>query len=138
MQDKFAIPATDLRALKDERYPNWLRRSAQGATQGILYDPEMGQPVNLACSAAGYAWMATKKDEEAMRLVTKQGFGNHDDFGPQAPKTFKSLMTRVHAARKRGFALTTDVFLPAMSSTAAPVCDDAGNVRAMLIVVMVL
>ena len=55
---------------------------AQGATQGLRYDPEMGRPVRLACSAAGFVWFATKTDEEALRLVAKQGFGDADGLRP--------------------------------------------------------
>lgn len=107
---------------------------AQGATQGLRYDPEMGRPVRLACSAAGFVWFATKTDEEALRLVARQGFGDADDFGPAAPRTIKSLMTHVHATRKRGFAVTVDVFQPAMSSMAAPIHGKGGEVIAILIV----
>ena len=107
---------------------------AQGATQGLRYDPEMGRAVRLSCSAAGYAWLATKGDDEAMRLVTKQGLGNPDDFGPAAPSTIKAVMTQVRAARKRRYAMTVNVFLPAMSSMATPVYSATGEVLALLIV----
>jgi IclR family acetate operon transcriptional repressor len=107
---------------------------AQGATQGLRYDPEMGQPVTLSCSAAGFVWLSTKTDDEALRLVTKQGLGNPDDYGPAAPATLKALMTHVRATRKRGYAITVNVFLPAMSSMAAPVYGPKGDVLAILII----
>jgi IclR family acetate operon transcriptional repressor len=107
---------------------------AQGATQGLRYDPEMGRPVMLACSAAGLMWLATKTDEEALRLIAKQGFGDADDFGPAAPRTVKALMQQVHATRKRGFSVTVDVFQPAMNSMAAPIVGQGGEVIAILIV----
>lgn len=107
---------------------------AQGATQGLRYDPEMGQPVTLSCSAAGFAWLSTKTEDEALRLVTKQGLGDPADYGPAAPATLKALMTQVRATRKRGYAVTVNVFLPAMSSMAAPVYGPKGDVLAMLIV----
>lgn len=107
---------------------------AQGATQGLRYDPEMGRPVTLACSAAGFAWLATKSDDEALRLVSRQGLGNPDDYGPAAPKTIKALMSHVKATRKRGFSVTVDVFLPAMNSMAAPVYGPGGDVLALLII----
>jgi IclR family transcriptional regulator, acetate operon repressor len=107
---------------------------AQGALQGLRYDPEMGRPVTLSCSAAGFVWLSTKSDEEALRLVSNQGFGAPDDFGPAAPTTIKSLMTHIRATRKRGFSITMDVFAPAMSSMAAPVYGRRGEVLAILIV----
>lgn len=107
---------------------------AQGATQGLRYDPEMGRAVRLSCSAAGYTWLATKSDDEALRLITKQGLGNPEDFGPAAPSNLKAVMSQVRAARKRGYAITTNVFLPAMSSMATPVYDAKGDVLATLII----
>jgi len=107
---------------------------AQGATQGLRYDPEMGRAVRLSCSAAGFVWLSTKSDEEALRLVSKQGFEDPDLIGPAAPSTIKALMAHIRATRKRGFGLTVDVFLPAMSSMAAPVYGHDGEIRALLIV----
>lgn len=107
---------------------------AQGARQGILYDPEMGRPVTLSVSAAGIVWMSTKSEEEAMAMVSKQGFGVPAEFGPRAPTTFKALMPMVELARRRKFATTQDMFLPAMSSMATPVVGADGEVRAVLII----
>jgi DNA-binding IclR family transcriptional regulator len=107
---------------------------AQGATVGLRYDPEMGQAVTLSCSAAGLAWLATKTEEEALRLVAKQGLGDPKDYGPDAPATLKALMTQVRATQKRGYATTVNVFLPGMSSMAAPVYNSGKEVVALLIV----
>jgi DNA-binding IclR family transcriptional regulator len=107
---------------------------AQGATQGLRYDPEMGQPVTLSCSAAGLVWLATKTEDEALRLLTKQGLGNPDDYGPAAPTTLKAVMTQVRATRKRGYAMTVNVFLPGMNSMAAAVHGANGDVIATLII----
>lgn len=107
---------------------------AQGARQGIVYDPEMGRPVTLSVSAAGIVWMSTKTEEEAMALVSRQGFGTPAEFGPRAPTTFKALMPMVELARSRKFATTRDMFLPAMSSMATPVYGPAQEVRAVLII----
>lgn len=107
---------------------------AQGAKQGLRYDPEMGRPVTLSCSAAGMIWLAGKSDEEAMRLVSKQGFGTPSEFGPRAPTTFKVLMPLVETARQNGYATTQDMFLPAMSSMATRVLDPNDGVRAILII----
>jgi DNA-binding IclR family transcriptional regulator len=107
---------------------------AQGARQGIRYDPEMGQAVTLSCSAAGMIWLAGKSEEDAIRLVSKQGFGMPSDFGPLAPTTFKALLPMIELARKNGYATTQDMFLPAMSSMATPVHMSNGEVRAILII----
>jgi IclR family transcriptional regulator, acetate operon repressor len=107
---------------------------AQGAKQGLRYDPEMGRPVTLSCSAAGMIWLAGKSDEEAMRLVSMQGFGTPAEFGPRAPTTFKVLLPLIQKARRNGYATTQDMFLPAMSSMATTVLASNGEVRAILII----
>jgi DNA-binding IclR family transcriptional regulator len=94
---------------------------AQGARRGLRYDPDMGLSVRLSCSAAGHAWLSTLSDEAALALVTKQGFGTPDHYGPKAPTTVKALMTHLRTARKRGFSTITEVFAPSMSAMAAPV-----------------
>ena len=94
---------------------------AQGATRGLRYDPDMGLSVRLSCSSAGHAWLSTLDDEEALRLVARQGFGSPSAYGPNAPTTVKALLAFVQAARKRGYATINEVFAPAMSAMAAPV-----------------
>ncbi len=107
---------------------------AQGAAQGLRYDPEMGRAVKLACSAAGYVWLSTKTDDEALRLLALQGLADRGDCGPAAPTSIKGVMANVRATRKRGYGLTMDVFLPGMSSMAAPVYGGGGEVLAILII----
>ena len=107
---------------------------AQGARGGLRYDPEMGRPVTLSCSAAGRSWLAGKSDEEIMRLVSGQGFGLPANFGPSAPTTFKTLLPLIELARKNGYATTQDMFLPAMSSLATTVTTGNGEVGAVLII----
>jgi IclR family acetate operon transcriptional repressor len=106
---------------------------AQGARRGLRYDPDMGLSVRLSCSAAGHAWLSTMSDEEALRLVAKQGFGLPKDFGPKAPTTVKALLAYVHAARKRGFSLISEVFSPSMTAMAAPVLSPSGAIGVVTI-----
>lgn len=94
---------------------------AQGALRGLRYDPDMGLSVNLSCSAAGHAWLATMSDEQALALVSRQGFGQPEDFGPNAPTTVKALLAHLEAARLHGFSRIVEVFAPGMSAMAAPI-----------------
>lgn len=94
---------------------------AQGAKRGLRYDPDMGLSVQLSCSAAGHAWLATMTDEQALALVSKQGFGEPGKFGPKAPTTMKALLVHLRTTRKRGFSMITDMFAPAMASMSAVV-----------------
>jgi IclR family acetate operon transcriptional repressor len=100
---------------------------AQGARRGLKYDPDMGLSVQLSCSAAGHAWLSTLSDEAALALITKQGFGQPDDFGPNAPTTVKAVLARLKLARKRGFSTISEMYAPAMSAMAAPVRSRAGE-----------
>lgn len=94
---------------------------AQGATRGLRYDPDMGLSVRLSCSAAGHAWLSTLSDDAALALVAKQGLGDPADHGPRAPTTISAVLSCVRATRKRGYAMISDMFAPAMASLAAPV-----------------
>jgi DNA-binding IclR family transcriptional regulator len=100
---------------------------AQGARRGLRYDPDMGLSVRLSCSAAGHAWLSTLSDEAALALVSKQGFGAPEDYGPRAPTTVKALLGFLKLARKRGFSTITEVFAPSMSAMAAPVRSRSGQ-----------
>ena len=94
---------------------------AQGARRGLRYDPDMGLSVQLSCSAAGHAWLASLSDEQALALVAKQGFGQPKDFGPKAPTTVKALLGYLKITRARGFSMISDMFAPTMASMSAPV-----------------
>jgi len=107
---------------------------SQGAVHGLRYDPEMGQHVWLASSAAGLAWLSTMSDEEALQVVAKQGFGDAKSFGPAAPRSIKSLLAQIRATRKRGHAVTADVFAPGMSSMATVVRGANGQVVGLVII----
>ena len=75
----------------------------------------------LSCTASGHAWLLTLSDEQALELVTRQGFGAPKDYGPKAPTTIKALLGHLHAARVRGYAMIDEVFAPGMAAVAVPV-----------------
>jgi IclR family acetate operon transcriptional repressor len=60
-------------------------------------------------------------DERALELVSRQGFGQPKQYGPNAPTTIHALLEFVHAARTRGYATIKEVFAPGMTAMAAPV-----------------
>jgi IclR family acetate operon transcriptional repressor len=94
---------------------------AQGAKVGLLYDPDMGIDLRLSCSAAGQAWLATLSDQQAIEAVTRQGLGDPDHYGPNAPTTVKALLRMLGEHRKRGFSIIRDTYASGMSSMAAVV-----------------
>jgi len=98
----------------------WVAR-AQGARQGLRYDPDMGSDARLSCSASGLAWMAALDDEQALALASRQGLGQPEDYGPNAPRTLQEMLSRVHTTRERGYSTTVDTYSIGLSAMAAPV-----------------
>jgi IclR family acetate operon transcriptional repressor len=98
----------------------WVAR-AQGARQGLRYDPDMGSDARLSCSSSGWAWLSTMSDDEALALVARQGLGLPAQFGPAAPATLQAVLTAVQATRAAGYAITVDTYTPGLSALSAPV-----------------
>jgi IclR family transcriptional regulator, acetate operon repressor len=98
----------------------WVAR-AQGARRGLRYDPDIDATARLSCTASGHAWLMTMKEDDALMLVARQGFGKPDEYGPHAPTSPLKLLEILKVARKRGFGMTHDMFSPGMASMAVPV-----------------
>ena len=98
----------------------WVAR-AQGARQGLRYDPDMGSDARLSCSSSGWAFLSTLSDDAALALLAKQGLGLPEQFGPAAPATLQDVLAAVQATRERGYSLTTDTYTPGLSAISAPV-----------------
>lgn len=98
----------------------WVAR-AQGARQGLRYDPDMGSDATLSCSSSGWALMSTLSDDAALALVAKQGLGAPEQFGPNAPTSLQAVLAAVHETRERGYSLTVDTYSLGLSAISAPV-----------------
>ena len=98
----------------------WVAR-AQGARQGLRYDPDMGSIARLSCSSSGWAWLSTLKDDDALAMVAQQGLGAPQEFGPNAPKSLKAVLKALQDTRKAGFALTEETYTAGLNAIAAPV-----------------
>lgn len=98
----------------------WVAR-AQGARQGLRYDPDMGSDARLSCSSSGWAWLSTLTEDDALALVARQGLGLPADFGPQAPTTLQAVMQAVATTRERGYSVTVDTYSLGLSAMSAPV-----------------
>ena len=94
---------------------------AQGSPHGLRYDPDMGQVVQLSCSASGMAWLSCLSEAEAIALIEKQGYGLRKDFGPRAPETRAAVLKQLRESRKRGFGLGIQTYSPWMNAIAAPI-----------------
>ena len=98
----------------------WVAR-AQGARQGLRYDPDMGSDARLSCSSSGWAWLSTLSDDEALALLAKQGLGQPQDFGPNAPTSLQAVMAQVPTTCTQGFSITVDTYSLGLSALSAPV-----------------
>jgi len=98
----------------------WVAR-AQGARQGLRYDPDMGSDAQLSCSSSGHAWLSALSDDEALALVAQQGLGSPQEFGPNAPTSLQAVMEAVKATRQRGFSVTEETYTAGLNAMAAPV-----------------
>jgi IclR family acetate operon transcriptional repressor len=98
----------------------WVAK-AQGSSHGLRYDPDMGQVARLSCSASGHAWLSCLSDEEALALVTSQGFGSRSEYGPRAPETKEALLRYLRKARKQGFSIVTETYTAGTNAIAAPI-----------------
>lgn len=104
----------------------WILK-AQGAREGLVYDPDSGRDVQLSCSATGWAWLSTLPDETALALVNAQGLGDVDNFGPDAPRTTAGVLAHLEATRGRGYSLAMKTYAPWMAGMAAPVRRSSGE-----------
>jgi len=98
----------------------WVAR-AQGARQGLRYDPDMGGIAQLSCSSSGWAWLATLADDEALARVSRQGLGSPARFGPMAPADLQGFLRALHETRERGWALTEETYTPGLNAMAVAV-----------------
>ncbi|MBV6274343.1 IclR family transcriptional regulator [Alcaligenaceae bacterium CGII-47] len=94
---------------------------AQGARQGLRYDPDMGTMARLSCSSSGLAWLATMSEEDALAMVIKQGIGSPEKFGPNAPATLQAVQEAIAETRNRGYSVTIDTYSPGLSAIGAAI-----------------
>ena len=85
----------------------WVSR-AQGATTGLRYDADMGQPVALHATATGKAWLATLPEEVALRIVCTRRFFSNLQLGPRALSTVEELKSHLAETRARGYAVAVE------------------------------
>lgn len=85
----------------------WIAR-AQGATQGLRYDPDMGQEVVLHATATGKAWLASLPEEEALRIACARGFRPPPHAGKRMVTGVVELRQQLAETRRRGYGLAVE------------------------------
>lgn len=107
---------------------------AQGAKSGLLYDPDMGIDLKLSCSAAGQAWLMTLPEDVAIDYVMRQGLGQPQHFGPNAPTSIKALLAVLELHREKGYSVIHDAYAPGMSSMAAAIRRNDGPATGVIVI----
>jgi DNA-binding IclR family transcriptional regulator len=86
---------------------HWVAR-AQGATQGLRYDPPMGRDVALHATASGKAWLATLPEDDALAIVARRGLQRRPNMGPRASRSLDEVRRHLRETRRRGYATAVD------------------------------
>lgn len=104
----------------DVDHLTWVALS-QGARSGLRYDPDQGIDAKLSCTATGHAWLSTLSDDDALALVSKQGFGKPSDYGPNAVTSPTALLQALRRTRKQGYAIAIETYVPGLAAISMPV-----------------
>lgn len=120
--DRLAESSSELVRLGvvDVDHLTWVALS-QGARSGLRYDPDMGMDAQLSCTATGVAWLSTLDEDDAIALLSRQGIGKPDQFGPNAPTSIAAVMKAVRLAGKQGFAIASESYVRGLTAVAAPI-----------------
>ncbi len=104
----------------DVDHITWVALS-QGARRGLRYDPDMGIDAHLSCTANGFAWLSTLDEDDAIALVSRQGIGKPERYGPNAPATMSAVLKQVKQAAKQGFAIASETYAHGLAAVSAPI-----------------
>lgn len=104
----------------------WVAKT-QGARSALRYDPDAGKEVKLSCTASGLAWLSTLTNEEAIALVSMQGYADTDDYGPNAPRSEEDFLRELRTARDQGYGYVDGSFEAGTAAVAVPVVPHAGD-----------
>lgn len=120
--DRLAATSGELVRLAVAEGPGltWVAR-AQGARQGLRYDPDMGSTAPLACTSSGLAWLSVLPEEDALARVSQQGLAQLGQYGPQAPTTLEAVRAALRATRERGYSMSFETYTAGLNAMAAPV-----------------
>lgn len=81
---------------------------AQGATQGLRYEPPMGHAVILHVTASGKAWLSTLPEASALEVAAAHGISTPPSAGSNVVRNLEALRRHLAETRKRGYAIADD------------------------------
>lgn len=83
-----------------------------------------GGVVPIYCTASGRTLMSGMDDEMLEDLLSDAVYGN---AGPNGPKSFDEVRTRIETDRRRGYCISVDELQRGTTSIAAPIQDGIGS-----------
>jgi DNA-binding IclR family transcriptional regulator len=86
---------------------SWIAQ-AQGSRAGLRFDPEMGREILLHATATGKIWLASMSNDDAIRLVLRQGFADPRSIGPRACRSVETFMKALEETRNRDLGIAVD------------------------------
>ncbi|MBV9844000.1 MAG: IclR family transcriptional regulator [Kutzneria sp.] len=89
----------------------------------------VGRTTPLHCTSSGRALLFDHSDDDVRGLLCGVDFASD---GPNAPRDIEDFLSRLHQARRHGFALADEEFEPGLVAAAAPVRDFRGRTVAAL------
>ncbi|AKI01802.1 transcriptional regulator, IclR family [Hoeflea sp. IMCC20628] len=112
-------------AMADNGGLTWIAR-AQGARQGLRYDPDMGAEIVLHATANGKAWLSTLTEAEALKMAFVEGLGTLKGMGPNYITDVDSFRQHLNSARLNGYATAVDEGEAGATALAVPFfCSEA-------------
>jgi IclR family acetate operon transcriptional repressor len=98
----------------------WVAKT-QGARSGLRYDPDAGREAKLLRTSSGLAWLSTMPDDDAVALLTAQGFDDLDHLGPEGPSDVASALKVLKQVRADGYCYTDSSFELGTATIAVPI-----------------
>lgn len=97
---------------------------AQGARGGLMYQPLLtSNTVPLHATASGKVWLAHLRRQEVRDIIAHNGgFGEAEQFGPNAVRSFDQLFQELDRTQARGFGVAASEAEPGVTAVAAAIC----------------
>lgn len=99
---------------------HWIAR-AQGSGGTLIVDPIQGKEVPLHATAAGKAWLALMPENDAIKLVLRQGFTPRT---PRTVTTIDGLRAELRVTRERGYGIAVEEADPGILAVAVATVRD--------------
>jgi IclR family transcriptional regulator, acetate operon repressor len=98
----------------------WIAQ-AQGARNGLIYQPELVARVPLHVTANGKAWLATLPRDQALQLALASGLGQARIGTAKSIKTRETFSAALDETTERGWAISQEEAEPGVGAIAAPI-----------------